>query len=72
MVCCPNAEDHSLGVEAEAMCFLLPVVPLSAVLSQLWGRSPDPDCHLQDTAGLSSSGLCLPHGAKATSHPALP
>lgn len=52
--------------------FFVIVRTLSAVLSQLWGRSADPNCHLQDSAGLSGSGLRLSNGTKAISHPALP
>ena len=72
MVLCRNVREHSLEMQVETRCFLVIVGPLSAVLSQLWGRGPDPNRHLQNTAGLSGSGLLLPNGAKAIGHPALP
>lgn len=72
MVLCPNVRERSMKMQVETRCFLVTVGLLSAVLCQLWGRGPDPDCHLQNTAGLSGSGLRLPNGAKAVSHPALP
>lgn len=59
-------------MRVETSCFYVIVGLLSAVLSQLWGRGPDPDRDLQNAAGHSSSGLRLPNGAKAISHPALP
>lgn len=72
MVLCSNDREASLELQEETRCFFVIFGPLSAVLSQLWGRSPDPDCHLQDAAGLSGSGLRLSNGAKAVGHPALP
>lgn len=69
---CRNVRDRSLEMQVETRCFLVIVGPLSAVLSQLWGRGSDPDSDLQNSAGLSGSGLRLPHGAKAISHSALP
>lgn len=72
MVLCSNDREPSLELQEETRCFFVIFGPLSAVLSQLWGRSPDPDCHLQDAAGLSGSGLRLSNGAKAVGHPALP
>lgn len=53
MVLCSNDREPSLELQEETRCLFVIVGPLSAVLSQLWGRSADPDCHLQDTAGLS-------------------
>lgn len=67
MELCPND-----GAAWNWVGFFVIVGPLSAVLSQLWGRSADPDCHLQDSAGRSGSGLCLSNGTKAISHPTLP
>jgi len=72
IVLCPNIREHSLEMRVETECFLVTVGLLSAVLSQLWGRGPDPDRHLQNTAGLSGSGLRLSNGVKAIGHPALP
>lgn len=70
MVLCSNNREPSL--QEETRCFFVIVGSLSSVLSQLWGRSADPDCDLQDTAGLPGSGLRLSNGAKAIGHPALP
>lgn len=72
MVLCSNDREPSLELQEETRCLFVIVGPFSAVLSQLWGRSPDPDCHLQDTARLSGSGLRLSNGAKTLGHPALP
>lgn len=59
-------------MQVETSCFYVIVGLLSAVLSQLWRRGPDPDRDLQNATGRSGSGLRLPNGAKAISHPALP